>query len=178
MMPSPVIEVPALAKITRSDIGPHASRDGGVHRLGKLQNHNQPASPEIMLASPRCLAITRSGRPCRAPGVRDRRTRRYGRCRMHGGSSTGPRTPEGLERARMANWRHGGRSREVVERRRTVAALRRCNVRLLKLVKRLERPRRQPTNKTKASRIGVGILHIISGDEPAPLAAGDVGESG
>ena len=30
-----------------------------------------------------------------------------GRCRMHGGASTGPRTPEGLERARRANWKHG-----------------------------------------------------------------------
>jgi hypothetical protein len=30
-----------------------------------------------------------------------------GRCRMHGGMSTGPRTPEGLERARKARWKHG-----------------------------------------------------------------------
>jgi hypothetical protein len=26
---------------------------------------------------------------------------------MHGGKSTGPRTAEGLERSRRANWRHG-----------------------------------------------------------------------
>lgn len=26
---------------------------------------------------------------------------------MHGGLSTGPRTPEGLERCRRARWRHG-----------------------------------------------------------------------
>jgi len=30
-----------------------------------------------------------------------------GRCRMHGGASTGPRTPEGLARSRRANWKHG-----------------------------------------------------------------------
>ena len=30
-----------------------------------------------------------------------------GRCRMHGGPSTGPRTPEGLERSRRSNWKHG-----------------------------------------------------------------------
>jgi hypothetical protein len=30
-----------------------------------------------------------------------------GRCRMHGGTSTGPRTPEGLKRAQRANWKHG-----------------------------------------------------------------------
>lgn len=30
-----------------------------------------------------------------------------GRCRMHGGSSTGPRTAKGLERSRRARWKHG-----------------------------------------------------------------------
>jgi hypothetical protein len=32
---------------------------------------------------------------------------RYTRCRMHGSKSTEPRTPEGLERCRRANWKHG-----------------------------------------------------------------------
>lgn len=32
------------------------------------------------------------------------------RCRLHGGKSTGPRTPEGRERARFARWKHGRRS--------------------------------------------------------------------
>ena len=40
------------------------------------------------------------------------------RCRMHGGLSTGPRTPEGLERSRRARWVHGRRSREAIEARR------------------------------------------------------------
>jgi hypothetical protein len=30
-----------------------------------------------------------------------------GRCRMHGGKSTGPITCEGLENSRRANWKHG-----------------------------------------------------------------------
>jgi hypothetical protein len=34
-----------------------------------------------------------------------------GRCKLHGGKSTGPRTPEGLERSRRANWKHGDFSR-------------------------------------------------------------------
>jgi hypothetical protein len=34
---------------------------------------------------------------------------------MHGGSSTGPRTPEGLERGKRANWKRGARSRETGE---------------------------------------------------------------
>ncbi|MGH1592289.1 HGGxSTG domain-containing protein (plasmid) [Methylobacterium phyllosphaerae] len=33
-----------------------------------------------------------------------------GRCRMHGGASTGARTPEGRERARRAPLTHGRRS--------------------------------------------------------------------
>lgn len=36
-----------------------------------------------------------------------------GRCRMHGGPSAGPRTPEGLARSRRANWKHGAFSREA-----------------------------------------------------------------
>jgi hypothetical protein len=34
---------------------------------------------------------------------------------MHGGMSTGPRTPEGLERSRRANWKHGAYSREALD---------------------------------------------------------------
>ena len=48
-----------------------------------------------------------------------------GRCKLHGGKSTGPRTPEGLERSRRANWKHGYYSREAqVERTRVRAAIR------------------------------------------------------
>jgi hypothetical protein len=36
-----------------------------------------------------------------------------GRCRLHGGKSTGPRTLEGLERSKRANWKHGYYSREA-----------------------------------------------------------------
>ena len=32
---------------------------------------------------------------------------RNGRCRIHGGKSTGPKTAEGRERIRRAQWRHG-----------------------------------------------------------------------
>jgi len=47
-----------------------------------------------------------------------------GRCRVHGGKSTGPRTPEGLERSRRANWKHGYYSREEkVEASRARAAI-------------------------------------------------------
>ena len=63
----------------------------------------------------RCGARTRSAdrHPCRAHPVKGKR-----RCRMHGGLSTGPRTPEGLERSRRANWKHGRYSREALEAKR------------------------------------------------------------
>jgi hypothetical protein len=41
-----------------------------------------------------------------------------GRCRMHGGPSTGPRTPEGLERSRKSGWKHGYYSAEAKRVRR------------------------------------------------------------
>ncbi len=36
-----------------------------------------------------------------------------GRCRLHGGLSTGPRTPEGRERLAQARTVHGGYSAEM-----------------------------------------------------------------
>ena len=61
-------------------------------------------------AAPRCGARSkRTGLPCRAAAMPN------GRCKVHGGKSTGPRTPEGLERSRKANWKHGRRSRAANE---------------------------------------------------------------
>jgi hypothetical protein len=49
---------------------------------------------------------------------------RNGRCRTHGGPSTGLRTSEGLERSRKASWRHGYYSAEAkAERQRSRATL-------------------------------------------------------
>jgi hypothetical protein len=45
----------------------------------------------------RCGARTRSGEPCRAPG-----NGAGGRCKLHGGKSTGPRSKKGKEVARLA----------------------------------------------------------------------------
>ncbi len=58
-------------------------------------------------AAPRCGARNRRGCPCAGPAMRN------GRCRFHGGKSTGPRTPAGLERSRLARLKHGQRSLEV-----------------------------------------------------------------
>jgi hypothetical protein len=48
---------------------------------------------------------------------------RNGRCRLHGGRSTGPRTEAGIERIRAARTRHGLWSPESRAFRRCIAAL-------------------------------------------------------
>jgi hypothetical protein len=58
-------------------------------------------SMDAIHRAPRCGASTRQRTACRNPAMRN------GRCRMHGGMSTGPRTPEGLERSRRARWNTG-----------------------------------------------------------------------
>ena len=73
--------------------------------LGPLRNGNPRGDLSKVR---RCGAKTRRGTACQCPAMRDR-----GRCRLHGGKSTGPRTPEGLERSRRARWKHGFCSREV-----------------------------------------------------------------
>jgi len=64
-------------------------------------------SMDAIHRAPRCEASTRQRRACRNPAMRN------GRCRMQGGMSTGPRTPEGLERSRRARWKHGAYSQET-----------------------------------------------------------------
>ncbi len=43
--------------------------------------------------------------------------------RMHGGKSTGPRTPEGLERMRRAKTKHGNYTHETRQLMRLIRAL-------------------------------------------------------
>lgn len=75
---------------------PHAQRNFGWLKYGN--------PPGDFTKAKRCGAKTRGerrGKPCLAPAMKN------GRCRMHGGASTGPRTPEGLKRAQRARWKHG-----------------------------------------------------------------------
>lgn len=81
------------------------------------QNYScETATPETAL--PACGARTRGGSPCRNIAMKN------GRCRMHGGASTGARTPAGLARVRTVGLIHGGRSREMIEFRRQMRQLR------------------------------------------------------
>ena len=50
----------------------------------------------------RCGATTRRGAACQRPA-----NKKNGRCRLHGGASTGARTEEGLAWISAANLRHG-----------------------------------------------------------------------
>jgi hypothetical protein len=80
---------------------------------GWLKHDNSPGD---LTKTPRCGARTRRGAACEGPAMAN------GRCRMHGGLSTGPRTPKGLERSRRARWKHGAYSEEAKHERRRLKA--------------------------------------------------------
>ena len=98
--------------------------------LGRLRNGNPSGNPH---AAPRCAARNRAGEPCRAPAMVN------GRCRCHGGKSTGPRTREGLHRLRAARTVHGFYGAEGRAFRHTVAALF-AQGRWLRLLAELRKP--------------------------------------
>ena len=64
-----------------------------------------------------CGARTRRGTACQKSPVAGRT-----RCRLHGGLSTGPKTPEGKARIAAAHWKHGRRSRAFTEARKQIWA--------------------------------------------------------
>jgi hypothetical protein len=76
-------------------------------------------------ASPRCGARTRTDTPCKGPAMA------AGRCRMHGGASTGPRTSEGLQRIVRARTKHG---RYSAENRQVAAMIRKLKAEAKRLV--------------------------------------------
>ncbi|MDA9897265.1 hypothetical protein N9D90_00505 [Alphaproteobacteria bacterium] len=61
----------------------------------------------------RCGANTRRGTACQRPA-----NKKNGRCRLHGGASTGPRTAEGRSRIAAAQYKHGRRSKAFVAAQR------------------------------------------------------------
>lgn len=75
---------------------------------GRLNNRNPSAAPGCVR---QCGAKTRSGDPCRRSPMAN------GRCRLHGGLSTGPKTPEGRERIRRALLNHGRYTKEAKRNR-------------------------------------------------------------
>lgn len=64
-----------------------------------------------------CNAKTRFGNPCKRIG-----NPINGRCHLHGGKSTGPRTEEGRARIAAAQFKHGNRSKAAIAAQRAKAA--------------------------------------------------------
>jgi len=79
----------------------------------------------------RCLAKTRQGTACQSAAYKHN-----GRCRLHGGLSTGARTPEGLQRISEANIKHGRQTKDKLAAQRHAAKVGR---RVLGELKRIER---------------------------------------
>jgi hypothetical protein len=78
----------------------------------RLKNGAPAGNPTL---APRCGARTRTGTPCRQPAMKN------GRCRLHGGHSTGPRTEAGVARIRAACTTHGYWGQESRDFRHDIA---------------------------------------------------------
>ena len=73
--------------------GPDPAEEAGTSGGGRPRG-----DPNL---APRCGAKTRAGLVCQVPGMAN------GRCRIHGGTSTGPRTAEGFSRLAAAHTTRG-----------------------------------------------------------------------
>ena len=72
--------------------------------------------PFVLSSLPMCGAKTRKGEPCKRYA-----NKHSGRCRLHGGKSTGPKGD--TSNANNANFKTGNHTKEAIEQRREVAAL-------------------------------------------------------
>src|SRR5919199_533118 len=92
-------------------------------RRGSLKNGNPPGD---YAKAPRWGPKNRRGAPCQCPAMPN------GRCRLHGGLSTGPKTAEGIERIRAAVTKHGAYTAEAKAERRQMRELMRNMRELMK----------------------------------------------
>ena len=83
-------------------------------RRGWLKNGNPSGD---FTKAPRCRAKTRRGSECQCPAMIN------GRCRLHEGLSTGPKTESGLRRIQQALTKHGLYSKQEIENRRMIRSL-------------------------------------------------------
>ena len=77
----------------------------------------------------RCLAKTRRGTPCQRPAFKHN-----GRCRLHGGLSTGAKTTDGLKKISGANLKHGKYTKDKLEAQRHAAKVGRRTLAKLKKI--------------------------------------------
>ncbi len=110
------ITAPSLAAATVPDAIVAPPANGPIHpRTGPLRSGNPRGNPNL---APRCGAkARRTGCPCQAPAMAN------GRCRMHGGASTGPRTPKGLADLARAHTRRGNHTAAARASQRYVRTL-------------------------------------------------------
>lgn len=77
----------------------------------KVQFHPQADQKNfiaVMRKNPTlCCGAMKGGKPCRQPAGAGTSHPGYGRCRLHGGNNTGPKTPEGKARSVSNNIKHG-----------------------------------------------------------------------
>ena len=114
------------------------------HGIGGLRAAQPALPPALALptaADPApawCSAKTRRGTSCRRKG-----TGRGGRCRLHGGKSTGPKTQEGLDRIAAAQRKRWQRWR-AANPRIIPAISRRHELRLLKVFNQNQHAKKKP----------------------------------
>ena len=77
----------------------------------------------------RCLAKTRRGTKCQRAAYKHN-----GRCRLHGGLSTGARTQEGLQRISESNLKHGRQTKDKLAAHRHAAKVGRRVMAELRLI--------------------------------------------
>ena len=101
LLQQPATPAPATAQPCPRALVPSTDPAGSppAARTGPLRSGNPRGNPNL---APRCGAKARTtGCPCRAPAMPN------GRCRMHGGKSTGPRTSTGLANLAKTHTTHG-----------------------------------------------------------------------
>ena len=116
-----------------------------LDRRGRLRNGARPGD---FLAARRCSARTRAKGCCRQPAMAN------GRCRFHGGKSTGPRNAEGRRRCREVRLIHGGYAAEIKALRRQASA----HVARLRVLTALLRGRATPEQELLCQRMAQEYL--------------------
>jgi hypothetical protein len=115
-------------------------------RRGRLKNGNP--SGDFSKAA-RCGAKTRRGTACQCPAMKN------GRCRLHGGLSTGPKTTKGIERIRRAKTKHGLYSAKAIAERKQFRDLFKDCREVLFAAKRVCREKAHADDSTRFRNVSV-----------------------
>jgi hypothetical protein len=111
-----VANTPIASEQTTEDQAPPAKAARNPVPSNFLKNPGNPHTAQ------RCGAKTRRGTLCQRAAEVNPKTGVRKRCRLHGGLSTGPRTPEGKASSAAAKFRHGRNTNVAKEARRQLRA--------------------------------------------------------